>query len=142
MRKRILMIALPLAALILEMLPYGAVCIFALDKGQRLRQTFSYFDLTPFGYANFGPFITALLTCILLGLAVIYVLKPGKRMNTAIRTVSGFAVAAAYAPLMLGVSFMSVIGLFVGLLLAAVFGVSFISENSLQQKTEMRDSDQ
>ncbi len=128
MKKKILTIILPFAALILEILPYGAVCIFALDKGERLRQTFSYFDPIPFGYANFGPFITGLLTCILLGLAVIYALKPGKRMNTAIRIVSGFAVATAFAPLLLGVSYMSVIGLFVGLLLTAVFGMSLIPE--------------
>ena len=45
------------SAFILELLPYGTVLPFAVT----LRRAFSYFGLTPFGYADFPPFLTALL---------------------------------------------------------------------------------
>ena len=60
MKKRLLYLFLPIVTLILEILPYGAVCNFANPEGKPWRMTFSYFDLTPFGYANFAPFLTAI----------------------------------------------------------------------------------
>ncbi len=68
MKKRIPYLLLPLITLILEILPYGAVCNFATET-RRIRELYSYFDLTPYGYANFAPFLTALLTCIIFGAA-------------------------------------------------------------------------
>ena len=49
------------SAFILELLPYGTVLPFAVT----LRRAFSYFGLTPFGYADFPPFLTALLPMLL-----------------------------------------------------------------------------
>ena len=62
-----------IAVLILEIIPYGAVCNFMGDPETNtiLRYTYSYFDLTPFGYANFGPFITAILSCVLAVLILV-----------------------------------------------------------------------
>lgn len=128
MKKKFPMLILPLAALILEILPYGAVCVFAVDEGERIRQTFSYFDLTPFGYANFGPFITAILTCVLIVLTVVYALKESKGLNTAIMNVSGIATAASLMPLLYGINFFSAIGAVVSVFLAATFGVCFIKD--------------
>ena len=65
MKKRFLYLILPIITLILEALPYGAVCIFASSPTEKHRETFSYFDLTPFGYANFAPLFTAIITCSL-----------------------------------------------------------------------------
>lgn len=127
-KKKIPMLIIPLAALILEILPYGAVCVFAADKGERIRQTFSYFDLTPFGYANFGPFITAILTCALFVLAVVYALKQSKGLNTTIKNISGIATATSLMPLLYGVDFFSVFGAVITVLLAGTFGVCFIKE--------------
>ena len=64
MKKRLMYLALPALTLILEILPYGAVCNFANPEGEAWRRTYSYFDLTPFGYANFAPLLTAFLTCL------------------------------------------------------------------------------
>lgn len=125
-KKKIPMLISPIAALILEIIPYGAVCVFAADEGERIRQTFSYFDLTPFGYANFGPFITAILTCALFVLAVIYVLKQSKGLNTAIMNISGVATATSLMPLLYGIDFFSVVGAVITVLLAGTFGVCFI----------------
>ena len=77
MKKRLLYLILPIVTLILEILPYGAVCNFmrpATTEGLppgRFRELYSYFDLTPFGYANFAPLITAVITCIILLLIII-----------------------------------------------------------------------
>ena len=126
--KRLLLSVLPLATLILELLPSGVVLRFANPEGEPWVRTYCHFDLTPFGYANFGPLITAVLTCILLLLVVIYLIKPRKGLNTAIMNVSGFGALAAFAPVMFGLEYLTVIGIVVGLLLAATFGACFIKE--------------
>ena len=83
-KKWCLLFIFPLAALILELLPYGAVLRFARPDGaEPFRQTFSYFNLTPFGYANFGPFLTAVLTVGLLFAAFLTVLSGSRRGLTA-----------------------------------------------------------
>lgn len=126
--KRLLLSVLPLAALILELLPSGVVLRFANPEGEPWVRTYCHFDLTPFGYANFGPLIAAALTCVLLLLVVIYLIKPRKGLNTAIMNVSGFAAVAAFGPLMFGTEYLTVIGIVVGLLLVATFGTCFIKE--------------
>ena len=126
--KRIALLVLPLTALILELLPSGVVLRFANPEGEPWVRTYCHFDLTPFGYANFGPLIAAVLTCMLLLLVVIYLIKPRKGLNTAIMNVSGFAAVAAFGPLMFGTEYLTVIGIVVGLLLVATFGACFIKE--------------
>ena len=126
--KRIALLVLPLTALILELLPNGVVLRFANPDGDPWVRTYCHFDLTPFGHANFGPLIAAVLTCMLLLLVVIYLFKPRKGLNTALMNVSGFAAVAAFAPVMFGVEYLTVIGIVVGLLLAATFGACFIKE--------------
>ena len=60
--KKVCLVVLPALTIVLEVLPLGAVCIFATSPTERVKETFSYFSLTPFGYANFAPLITATLT--------------------------------------------------------------------------------
>ena len=96
---------------------------FANPDGEPWRRTYSYFSLTPFGYANFGPLITAILTCVLLVLVVVYLFKSHKGLNIAIMN---FATATSLLPLMLGFSYITVIGVIVSVFLAATFGVCFI----------------
>lgn len=129
--KKSLFVVLPLATLIFELLPNGVVLNFANPEGEPWRRTYSYFSLTPFGYANVGPFITAILTCILLVLVAVYLLKPRNGLNTAILNVSGFATAASLMPLMFGFEYITVIGVIITLLLAGTFGCGFIKQNNL-----------
>ena len=124
--KKSLFVVLPLASLILELLPNGVVLNFANPDGEPWRRTYSYFSLTPVGYANFGPFITAILTCILLVLVAVYLFKPRKGLNTAILNVSGFATAASLMPLMFGIDYITVVGVVITALLAGTFGCGFI----------------
>ena len=126
--KKFLSFVFPFTALIFELLPNGVVLRFANPEGEPWIRTYSHFDMTPFGYANFGPLIAAVLTCVLLLLVVIYLFKPRKGINTAIANVAGLATVAAFGPLMFGTEYLTVIGIVVGLLLAATFGVCFIKE--------------
>ena len=101
MKKRIPYLLLPLITLILEILPYGAVCNFATET-RRIRELYSYFDLTPYGYANFAPFLTALLTCIILVLLAV-------------------GAVLSLCPLLLGIDCFSVVGALISLSLLAEF---------------------
>ena len=124
--KKILLSVFCLTVFILELLPYGVVLNFANPEGEPWRKTYSYFSLTPFGYANFGPIITAILTCALLVIVVAYLFKSHKGLNIAIMNVSGFATATSLLPWMFGFSYITVISVIVSVLLAATFGVCFI----------------
>ena len=124
--KKFALLVLPIMTLILELLPYGVVLNFANPEGEPWRKTYSYFSLTPFGYANVGPFITAILTCALLVIVVAYLFKSHKGLNIAIMNVSGFATATSLLPWMFGIRYITAIGMIVSVLLAATFGICFI----------------
>ncbi len=121
--KKIFALIVTLTALILEILPYGAVCNFATPPGEPpLHLTYSYFSLVPFGYAHFSPFIVALLTCVLLVLTIVYAFV-GRRMRIPVLCVSAAASLLSLAPLLLGISYFSLVGLLItlSLLCATVF---------------------
>mgnify|MGYP001527046923 CR=1 FL=1 len=73
--KKISLVVFPALTIVLEALPMGAVCTFAISPTERVRETFSYFSLIPFGYANFAPLITAILTVVVLLLSLISLKK-------------------------------------------------------------------
>ena len=110
MKKRFLYLVLPIITLILEVLPYGAVCIFASSPTDRIRKTFSYFDLTPFGYANFAPFLTALITCLIFILLLIYWLKGNAVFAIKAKNILYVAAVMSLGPLVFGLSYFSVVG--------------------------------
>ena len=129
MKKKLIMLCTTLIALVLEILPYGAVCNFANPEGEPWRRTYSYFDLTPFGYANFAPFIVALLTCALTVMIVVSLVSK-KPMRTPILTVSAVATVLSLAPLLYGIRFFSIIGAFVSVALALTTVVAFVKGKS------------
>ena len=110
MKKRFMYLVLPIITLILEVLPYGAVCIFASSPTDRIRETFSYFDLTPFGYANFAPFLTALITCLIFVLLLIYWLKGNTVFAIKAKNILFVATVMSLGPLVFGLSYFSVVG--------------------------------
>ena len=71
MKKRFLYLLIPIFTLILEILPYGAVLVFAKPYDEAQRETYSYFSLIPYGYANYTTLNTAIITCIMLMLLII-----------------------------------------------------------------------
>ena len=116
MKKKLIILCTTLIALILEILPYGAVCNFANPEGEPWRRTYSYFDLTPFGYANFAPFIVALLTCALIIIIIISLIIK-KQLRIPILALSAMATILSLAPLLYGISFFSMVGAFISIAL-------------------------
>lgn len=123
MKKKIILLCTALAALILEILPYGAVCNFANPEGEPFRVTYSYFDLTPYGYANFGPLITAILTCVLLAIIILSIIIK-KDWSKPISVLSAIATATSLAPLLFGIENFSLVGAMISACIIAIFVLS------------------
>ena len=121
MKKRLLYLILPIITLILEILPYGAVCNFANPEGDPWRRTFSYFDLTPFGYANFAPLLTAITTCAIMALLLIYLFTGKNKIIAITKAVLCAGIVLSLCPLLFGIRFFSAIGVLITLSLVAEF---------------------
>ena len=117
--KRLRYLLLPVITLVLELLPYGAVCNFARPEGEPFRKTFSYFDPVPFGYANFAPFLTAILTCAIAVLLVSFLFSGSTRVARVATVLSLAATVLSLCPLLLGIRFYSVVGGLISLTLLA-----------------------
>ena len=133
MKKRLLYLILPVITLVLEILPYGAVCNFANPDGGPWRQTFSYFDLTPFGYANFAPFLTALATCLIFVLLVVYCVNGKVAIAGAAKKLLVAAGLLSLGPLMLGISYYS---LEAGLITLSLFSELLFLQFTVKNSTE------
>lgn len=125
MKKKMITLALLLSALILEILPYGAVCNFANPEGEPWRKTYSYFSMIPYGYGDFGPLITAILTCVLLVIIVLSILLK-KDWSKSISIISAIATLTSLAPLMFGFSNFSLVGAMISACILATFVISRI----------------
>ncbi len=131
--KKILLLAICVVIIILESLPFGAVLRFATPPStddltynvHQPEQFFSYFDPITYGYANFGPLITAILTVVLLALLILYCIK--SRGLIAIRIISALAALTSLLPLiMFGTSYFTIIGGCITALLIAEFVATFV----------------
>lgn len=130
MKKRFLYLLLPIITLILEILPYGAVCIFAPSPTEQVKKTFSYFDLTPFGYANFAPFFTAIITCLIFALLLIFCIKGNVRTAIKAKNILCVAVVMSLGPLVFGIAYYSLVaGLITLSLLAELLFLQFTLKN-------------
>ncbi len=112
--KKICLAVLPALTIVLELLPLGAVCIFATSPTERVKETFSYFSLTPFGYANFcyfAPLITATLTVAIFLLSLFSLKK--KCVLKALFVLSIITVVISLLPLMYGLDYYTLVGAFI-----------------------------
>lgn len=134
MKRRLLYLILPIITLILEVLPYGAVCNFARPEQEPWRKTFSYFDLTPFGYANFAPLLTAITTCAILGLLVVYLFTEKQRMIMVARGLLCIGTVLSLCPLLYGISFFSIVGALISISLIAEFVILFAAVKPPENK--------
>lgn len=109
------------AALISEILPVGAVLVFAPNADTRVRETFSYFSLTPFGYGNFFYLAAAWLTVFTLATSIFCLIsKRGfLRLSSGVfaATVTAF-VCSVLAVALSGFANFSPVGLSISTLLA------------------------
>lgn len=127
MKKRLCYLIFPIITLALEFLPYGAVCNFSNPEGAPWRKTFSYFSLTPFGYSNFAPLITAVITCLIFALLIIFCVKGNTRLAIIAKNASYVATVISLCPLALGMSYFSFV--------AGLITLSLIAEALLLQLT-------
>lgn len=119
--KRHMLAALSLSfiTIVLELLPYGAVLNFASPE-ETFRKTFSYFDLTPFGYANFGPLLTAVLTCIIFLVLIIYCFCIKESLLKMARNFTYICIVVSLSPLLFGIRYFSIVGAFITVSLVAL----------------------
>ncbi len=96
MKKKSVVSLFIVAAVILEALPYGAKLTFGLENGETKEELFSYFSLTPYGYANFLPLITSILTCVLLVISIVVLFRNSEKLKNAFKILAiiTFAVAS------------------------------------------------
>mgnify|MGYP000172853445 FL=1 len=120
MKKRIPYLLLPLITLILEILPYGAVCNFATET-RRIRELYSYFDLTPYGYANFAPFSPPCSPALFLVLLTAWCFTGKRQIMTAAKVLLAVGAVLSLCPLLLGIDCFSVVGALISLSLLAEF---------------------
>ena len=106
--KKISLVVFPALTIVLEALPLGAVCTFSPSPTERVRETFSYFSLIPFGYANFTPLITAILTVVILLLSLISLKKDS--VFNALFVLSIITAIISLMPLMYGLNNYSLVG--------------------------------
>lgn len=122
MKIKKLLLILPVVTVILEALPYGAVLNFANPEGDPIRKTFSYFSLVPFGYANFAPFITAIITCIVFVMLLVYCITEKAIALKLSEILLAIAAGLSLCPLALGVTFTPVAALIhISLIVELVF---------------------
>ena len=106
-RKRsFFLLAITILTLILELLPSGAVLEFAhmspeLTLGY-YEEHFSYFDPIVYGYGDFGPLLTAVLTCMLAVITVITVFFENRAVRIALRVVSVLTLLCSMTPMLTG----------------------------------------
>ncbi len=121
MKNKILFLIANILTLCFEIFTKGAVCIFATPE-KTIPEYFSYFSLTPYGYANFGPFITAVLSCVLFVFAVLMFTPLSGRIRKAVRIVSLISVITSLLPLiMFGFNYFNIFSYIISALLIIQF---------------------
>ncbi len=109
-KKSLFALFFALIALILEMTPWGAVLRFGNPDGDPFRKTYSYFSLVPYGYAQFFPLLTAVLTVLLVLFLLFSLVKKSEKLeNTAFYLSFGSAILSLL-PLLKGIENFSLTG--------------------------------
>lgn len=122
---------IPVAAVILEALPYGAVMRWSPGPNKISYSVHSYFDGLPIGYGNLGPIVTAILTCLIFIAAL---LTAALHSRTSAVTLTVFSACALFSwiwsPLMFGAESFTPVTVVIGALLfcelAAAAGFLFL----------------
>lgn len=123
------------AAIILEVLPYGAVLKFAPGPDITKLEYYSYFNPIPFGYTNFAPLITAVLTVMLTvwTLVMFFVNRKAKATRNALFIAITVTAVISACPAVFGIDYITGIGIGITVLLAAA-GVFRAAANAQKSK--------
>lgn len=116
-----------IAAIIMELLPLGAVLKYGLmsDSGHLIFrvENYSYFDVTPFGYAMFNYMICAVMTTITAMLSLLWIFF-GKKRQTPITVLASIALVMSLVPYL--TQAFNVFTVIISALIAAVLALSVI----------------
>ena len=126
--KNVWLLLLALVVIALELQPTGAVLRFGNPGGEPFRETFSYFSLVPFGYANFAPLLTAVTSVILTVILVLELLFDRRGLRRTALVLSFVSLLLSLGPILYGFSNYSVVGAGISLFLGAIFAGCFIRE--------------
>ena len=126
--KKISMLMVSIITIVLEILPYGAVCMFMDDGGEKIKRTFSYFDLTPYGYANFAPLVTAVLSSIVCILCILHVWVYNRIIKKSIAVMAVLSAITSILPFFLGFEYITFTSICVFLSIIILFVLSIIKE--------------
>lgn len=119
--------------IVLEILPYGAICYFIEDEGKEIKRMFSYFSLTPFSYANFYPFIVAVLSLIIVILCIIILFKNSNKTRLTVSIISALSAIISLYPVVLGIRYFSILGIMITLCLVIIFALSLKNYLSIKK---------
>ena len=113
------------AAVVIQILPLGAVLRFGITAQDGTVsfsfENYSYFDITPFGYAMFNYMICAVLTAIASLLSLLRTVTRSRR-QTPVTVLSAIALAMSLVPYIFGAY--NIFTIIVSVLLAAVVALS------------------
>ena len=113
------------AAVVIQILPLGAVLRFGITAQDGTVsfsfENYSYFDITPFGYAMFNYMICAVLTSIAALLSLMKVITLSRR-QTPVTVLSAIALVMSLIPYIFGV--FNIFTIIVSVLIAAVLALS------------------
>lgn len=132
--RKYLSLVLMAAVVILELLPYSAVLNFANPDGDPFRETFSYFSLTPFGYANFAPFLTAVLSVVILLHILVSVLFKTDKLWKGVRVEAAIASVLSLLSVAYGFEYYTGIGFAITILLVITFFTSSMKGANSDEK--------
>lgn len=119
--KRILAAILPIIMLIAEIFP-GAILNFTVptDTGtETVKMTYSYFDITPAEYSNFGPVFCAALTVLLALCVAVAFFTGSKKFGRAAKISAILTFVFSLLPIAFGADWLSPVGVAISLLAAA-----------------------
>lgn len=112
-----------LSAIILMTLPQSAILVFSSSPEKKITKTFSYFNIIVLGYGNWFPFLTAVLSIVLLIIILWTIInqRHSKKSEKYLMISSVLCVITSFLSLLLfsGISIPG-ITIFILLLLAAV----------------------
>lgn len=113
------------AAVVIQILPLGAVLRFGITAQDGTVsfsfENYSYFDITPFGYAMFNYMICAVFTAIASLLSIVRTVTKSRR-QTPVTVLSAIALAMSLIPYIFGAY--NIFTIIVSVLLAAAVALS------------------
>lgn len=105
------------AALVMEILPIGAVLVFAAGPDERIKESFSYFSLTPFGYANFFPLFAGIATAAAVLCCLIGILFEKEKLKNTAFILNISALIFSLLPFLMSRDYMNLFSWIISLLL-------------------------